>query len=64
MEPTTFTGAIVKITTLADGGIRAIFDMNEGAISQAAELMSIRQMGMAVRVEVTPIERQNDGSGG
>ena len=56
MEPTTFAGAIQKVSTLADGGIRVTFDMNEGAVMQAAELMEIRQGGFAVRVEVTPIE--------
>ena len=56
MKPTTFSGAIQRVTTLADGGIRVTLDMNEGAIMQAAELMEIRQGGFAVRVEVMPIE--------
>ena len=63
MEPTIFTGAIQKISTLVDGGIRVTFDMNEGAIMQAAELMAIRQAGYAVRVTVESLEWQNDGSG-
>lgn len=63
MEPTTFTGAISKVTTMVDGSLRFVFDAGENSIEAAAELMAIRQAGMAVRVEVTPIERQNDGSG-
>lgn len=53
-----FHGAVAKVQTLADLGIRLVIDMDEGAIQQAAELMAIRQSGMTVRVKVTAVEHK------
>jgi hypothetical protein len=51
-----FTAAVNKVQTLLDGGIRATFDMSEGSIPQAAELMAIRQAGLVIRCKCTAIE--------
>ena len=56
MEKVEFRGAVSKVTTLADLGIRVQFDLDEGSIMQAAELMAIRQAGFTVRVTVEAVE--------
>jgi hypothetical protein len=63
MEAVEFEGAIWKVTTLADGGIRITIDLAENNVMQAAELMEIRRQGFAVRARLEPIELRNDGTG-
>lgn len=58
-EKVEFHGAINKVSTLADLGIRVVFDLSEDAVMQAAQLMAIRQAGMSVKVVVTPVESGN-----
>lgn len=59
MEQVTFHGAINKVGTLADLGIRVVFDLSENSVMEAAQLMAIRQAGMSVKVVVTPVESGN-----
>lgn len=56
MEKVEFHAAINKVSTLADLGIRAVFDLSEDSVMQAAELMAIRRAGVSVKVVVTPVE--------
>ena len=61
MAETQFWGAVQRITTLADGGIRVTFDMGEDAIVQAAELMTYKREGVVLDVTCTPrVEEENE----
>lgn len=43
-----FDGAVYKVQTLADGGIRVTLDLPETAIAQAAMLMECKREGIAL----------------
>ena len=58
-DPIAFSAVVNKVQTLADGGLRATFDLPETAIMQAAELMAVRQAGCAVDVTVVPNVKGN-----
>ncbi|MFH1183936.1 MAG: hypothetical protein V1755_02715 [Chloroflexota bacterium] len=45
-----FVAAVAKIQTLADGGIRATFDLPEDAIEAASWLMTAKRIEEAVKV--------------
>ena len=48
-----FPAIVQKVQTLADGGIRATFDMPETCVMQAAELMACKRVEVALMVSVT-----------
>ena len=54
-----FQAEIKKIQTMADGGIRFIFDTGEGAIKEAAMLMECKRQGVYLNVEITEHEKQD-----
>ena len=63
-----FPAQVVKVQTLADGGLRLTLDLPETAILQAAHLMECKRQGIAGEVSYQPIvgvpgEERNDGFG-
>jgi len=52
MTPITFIAEVVKVATLADGGIRLTLDLSEQDIPQAAMLMECKRQGIALSVEM------------
>jgi len=50
----TFPAIVARITTLADNGLRVSFDLPEDAVVQAAQLMELKRMGVALKVTVEP----------
>jgi len=47
-----FEATISGVKTLADNGIRVTFDLPETAVTQAAQLMELRRLGVALVVSV------------
>ena len=54
-----FKAEISKIQTMADGGLRFIFDAGEKAIKEAAMLMECKRRGIYLNVEITEHEKQD-----
>ena len=46
-----FQAAVRQVKTLVDGGLVFIFDVSEGSISQAAQLMAVRKAGIVLDVQ-------------
>lgn len=63
----TFPAQVVKVQTLADGGLRVTFDLPETAILAAAHLMECKRVGVAGEVTFKAIVSQgregDDGDG-
>jgi len=62
-KPIHFTGQVIKVETMSDGGIRLTLDMGEKDIEAAAAMMQAKRMNMLVElaalfVNVTPIQVQ------
>jgi len=59
-----FQAQIVKVQTLADGGIRLTFDLAETAIETATAMMQAKQAGAMLELAAVPIDAmkatQND----
>ena len=47
------TVAVAKVVTMADNGLRFVFDAPETAIEAAAWLMIAKREGLAVRLQMT-----------
>ena len=70
-EPITFPAQIVKVQTLADGGLRVTLDLPETAILAAAHLMECKRQGIPGDVVFKPnvticgneTEKRAEGSG-
>ena len=45
-----FEAVVAKVQTLADGGLRFTFDVDEKCVVQAAELIEIKRLGVTVEV--------------
>ena len=58
-----FPAIVQKVQTLADGGIRATFDMPETCVMQAAELMACKRVEVALKVTVSLLNSQDQGNG-
>jgi len=52
--PLTFDAIVARVQTLADNGIRVTFDLPEGAVVAAAQLMELKRIGAALRVTIDP----------
>ncbi len=50
-ESNTFYATVQKVTTLADGGLRATFDLPEDAVYTAAWLMEMKRLGTVLDVK-------------
>ena len=53
-DPITFPAQIVKVQTLADGGLRITLDLPETAILAAAHLMECKRQGIPGDVSFVP----------
>ena len=51
MEAIKFTAAVWKVSTLADGGIRLVLDLDEGARDIMGELARCQQNGVILAIE-------------
>jgi hypothetical protein len=47
--------SIAKVQTMADGGLRVLFDLPETAVKQVSELMELKRQGVAVRISIVAI---------
>lgn len=56
--PIRFTAQVVRVQTMADGGLRLILDLPETAIETATAMMQVKQAGAIL--EVAAIAIQND----
>ena len=46
-----FQAAVRQVKTLVDGGLVFIFDVSEGSIAQAAQLMAVRKAGIVLDIQ-------------
>lgn len=59
-----FVASVAKVQTMADGGLRFIFDAPETAVMQAAQLMECKRFGVVLQVKCEPcIAGQEQGDG-
>lgn len=47
-----FTAAVARVATLADGGLRVTLDLPETAVAAAAQFMECKRTGAYLSVEV------------
>jgi len=50
-----FTAQVSKVTTLADGGLRVVFDLSETEIEVAKQMMQVKQAGAVLEIAAIPI---------
>lgn len=50
-----FTAQVSKVTTLADGGLRVVFDLSETEIEVAKQMMQVKQAGAILEIAAVPI---------
>lgn len=50
-----FAAIVYKVQTLVDNGIRLTLDLPESAITEAAQLMELKRLGVAFEVQITPL---------
>lgn len=51
-----FTAQVSKVQTLADGGLRVILDLPEGAIDTATQMMQVKLAGAVLEIAAIPIK--------
>lgn len=51
LEKIRFEATVNQVRTLADGGIRVVFDLPEEAVPQMAMLAEVRRLGWILSVE-------------
>lgn len=54
-EALEFAAIVYKVQTLVDNGIRLTLDLPESAITEAAQLMELKRLGVAFEVQITPL---------
>ena len=59
----TFPAQVVKVQTLADGGLRVTLDLPETAIFAAAQLMECKRIGVAGEVTFKAVDDDGTGKG-
>lgn len=59
-ESLSFVAEIYKVQTLVDRGLRVTLDLPETAAIEAAKMMQFQVIGVAVRVEVEPLQNRED----
>jgi hypothetical protein len=61
-EAISFDATVYKVQTLVDMGLRVTFDLPENAVTQAAQMMELRRLGLPLRVVVEPVKQiESDG---
>jgi hypothetical protein len=58
VDPITFVAQVARVQTLADGGLRVVFDLPETVILEAAQLMECKRQGIALSVEIVPADEE------
>ena len=53
MEKIKFVASVWKVSTLADGGIRLVLDLDEGARKIMGDLAECQQNGVVLAIEAT-----------
>jgi hypothetical protein len=56
----TFIAEVVRVKTMADGGLRFELGVGENYIMQAAQLMECKRAGVALQVNIEPILTELD----
>jgi hypothetical protein len=54
-ETITFTAAVAKVSTLADGGIRVTLDLDESSVMAMAQLVECKRAGAVLSIKASPI---------
>ncbi len=62
-DAVTFPAQVARVQTLADGGLRVTFDLPEGAVLAAAQLMEFKRWDVTGEVTYVP-HRNGDGRTG
>ena len=55
-----FKAEVIKIQTLADGGIRLTFDISEKDIDIATKLMQVKQAGAVLEIVAVPVTEKKE----
>ena len=55
-----FLAQVAKVQTMADGGIRLIFDLPETAIETATKMMQTKQAGALLEIVALPVKKRKD----
>ena len=50
-----FTAQVSKVTTMADGSLRVVFDFGEKDIDVATKLMQVKQAGAVLEIVAVPV---------
>ena len=58
-----FDATVYKVQTLVDMGLRITLDLPESAVTQAAQMMEIRRLGIPLRVDVHPVKQMESEHG-
>lgn len=53
-----FSAQVSKVTTLADGGLRVVFDLAETEIEVAKQMMQAKQAGAVLEIAAVPVTEQ------
>lgn len=54
-EAITFSAAVAKVATLADGGIRVTLDLDESAVMVMAQLAECKRAGAVLEISAVPV---------
>lgn len=60
-EPIITTVIVARVQTMADGGLRFIFDAPETETFIAAQFMECKRFGIVGKLTFTPVENNTDG---
>lgn len=55
-----FSAQVSKVTTLADGGLRIVFDIAETEIEVAKQMMQVKQAGAILQIAAVSIVEKRD----
>lgn len=55
-----FSAQVSKVTTLADGGLRVVFDLAETEIEVAKQMMEVKQAGAVLEIAAVPVIKKNE----
>ena len=55
-----FSAQVSKVTTLADGGLRIVFDLAETEIEVAKQMMQVKQAGAILEIAAVPVTEKKE----
>jgi hypothetical protein len=59
-EPVCFDATVAKVQTLADFGLRLTLDLPETAIVAAAQLMTLKRLGVVLHITISTVVTNDD----